>query len=78
VGTLSSAGKKLELQPRVEKAVLAALVQRTALLLLTEGKTHWSLETIDGIPAVDHSRTPELLESGFRPHGEKLLFWKAP
>lgn len=76
VGVLTAAGKKLDLGngPVTE---VADFVRRTASLLLPEGKNHWSLETVNGTVAADHPLAPSLIASGFRPHGEKLLYWKA-
>ena len=74
-GTLSAAGKKLELSD-LEDSDLPRFVQRSADLLLPEGKAHWSLETIDGQSAADHPRAVALRATGFQPHGDKLILWK--
>lgn len=74
LGSLSAGGKKLE--PLTEEADWTSLVKRTAGLLLTEGKTHWALETIGLEPATEHRLSSAFIEAGFRPHGEKLIYWK--
>jgi ATP-dependent Lhr-like helicase len=74
VGVVSSSGKKLDLL--AADADLALLVRRTVPLLLPEGRAQWTLETVDGVPAPEHQRTPELLAAGFRGHGDKLIYWR--
>ena len=78
VGILTAGAKKLSLVQEPDPVDLETLVRRTAGLLLSEGKTRWTLETLDGRPATDHRRTPEFVSSGFRVHGESLVYWKAP
>lgn len=53
-------------------------IRRTAALLLTEGKTHWTLETIDGEEAAGHPAASRFAEAGFQSHGDKLIYWKSP
>jgi len=77
LGILSASGKKLDLVGPIDDNDLASLVRRAAGVLMPEGKTHWSLETIDGSGATDHLRAAALLAAGFRPHGEKLILWKS-
>jgi len=76
---LGSGGKKLELRDGRspgQTSDWSLLVKRTSGILLAEGKTHWTLETIDGVAAADHSLSSVLVESGFRTHGDKLILWR--
>jgi ATP-dependent Lhr-like helicase len=76
--TLTAGAKKLSMRPELQAADVAAFIRRTAVLLLSEGKTHWTLETLDGEAAPDQGRAPEFLAAGFHRHGDKLVYWKAP
>ena len=76
VGTLSAGGKKLVSGTEVEPGGLEFLVKKTARLLFTEGRTHWSLETINGTSAAESPLARHLIQAGFKAHGEKLLYWK--
>jgi ATP-dependent Lhr-like helicase len=75
-GTLTAGAKKLEWHAEVG-ASLPELVKRSARRLLAEGVTHWSLEAVGGKPAADSALAPELVAAGFRPHGERLIYWKS-
>ena len=76
VATLTAGGKRLELGTELDESGLAFLVKRTATLFLQEGRTHWTLESIDGAPASDSPQALSLLRAGFQTHGEKLIYWK--
>lgn len=76
-GVLSSSGKKLELNLTLDDAELKTLIQRSAELLLPEGRSQWTLETLGGVPAAEHDDAPRLREAGFREHGTKLIYWRS-
>lgn len=79
VATLSSGGKRLDLANLTasEETNWHPWVVRMKALLLTEGKTHWTIETIDGQEASGHPMAGALRAQGFQGHGEKLICWKS-
>jgi len=73
---VSAQGKKLETGTELTPEQWHWFVRRMATLLITDGRTNWTLEAIDGTPAQEHPFALSLRGAGFQPHGDKLIFWK--
>jgi ATP-dependent Lhr-like helicase len=78
--TLAAGGKKLELGTELAASPEVSLVpwvQRMKSILLSDGNTRWTMETIDGQEASSHPSALALRNAGFRNHGDKLICWRA-